>query len=145
MNAGRTVDWEEFVNVLVAIRDIYLESKEYSILMGLSVLTLQWQLIGRIDDIMQLRTSTVLFNVCDSFTLHIKMSWSKNIHTEMQSPTQILLAAMDPIICLLLNLAVFIETFGGHGGLMFESAKKTTTYLIDEILASSNFRAQRAG
>ena len=144
-NARRAVEWEEFVNVLVAVREIYSESKEYSMLMALSVLTLQWQLIGRIDDIMQLRTSTVLFNVRDSFTLHIKMSWSKNIRTEMQSPTQLLLAAMDPIICPLLNLAVFIETFGGHGGLMFDRAKKTTTNLIDVILASSNFRAQRAG
>ena len=144
-NARRAVEWEEFVNVLVAVREIYSESKEYSMLMALSVVMLQWQLIGRIDDIMQLRTSTVLFNVRDSFTLHIKMSWSKNIRTEMQSPTQILIAAMDPIICPLLNLAVFIETFGSHGGLMFERAKKTTTNLIDEILASSNFRAQRAG
>jgi hypothetical protein len=42
----------------------------------------------------------------------------------MQSPTQLLLAAMDPIIFPLLNLAVFIETFGGHGGLMFDRAKK---------------------
>ena len=73
-NARRAVEWEEFVNVLVVVSEIYLESKEYSMLMALSVLTLQWQLIGRIDDIMQLRTSTVLFNVRDSFTLHIKMS-----------------------------------------------------------------------
>ena len=145
-NARRAVEWEEFVNVLVAVREIYSESKAHSMLMALSVLTLQWQLIGRIDDIMQLRTSTVLFNVRDSFTLHIKMSWSKNIRTEMQSPTQILIAAMDPIICPLLNLAVYMETFGGHaGGLMFDHSKKTTTNLIDEILASSNFRAQRAG
>ena len=84
--AHRAAEWEEFVNVLVTLREIYSESKEYSMLMALSVLTLQWQLIGRIDDIMQLRTSTVLFNVRDSFTLHIKMSWSKNIRTEMQSP-----------------------------------------------------------
>ena len=93
----------------------------------------------------QIRTSTVLFNVRDSFTFHIKMNWSKNFCTEMQLPTQLLLAAMDPIICLLLNLAVIIETLGGHGGLMFDRAKKTTTNLINEILASSNFRAQRAG
>ena len=145
-NARRAVEWEEFVNVLVAVREIYSESKEYSMLMALSVLTLQWQLIGRIDDIMQLRTSTVLFNVRDSFTLHIKMSWSKNIRTEMQLPTQLLIAAMGPIICPLLNLVVFIETFGGnHGGLIFDRAKKTTTNLIDEILASSNVKAQRAG
>ena len=145
-NARRAVEWEEFVNVLVAVREIYSESKEYSMLMALSVLTLQWQLIGRINDIMQLRTITVLFNVRDSFTLHIKMSWSKNIRTEMQLPTQLLIAAMGPIICPLLNLVVFIETFGGnHGGLIFDRAKKTTTNLIDEILASSNFRAQRAG
>ena len=144
-NARHAVEWEEFVNVLVAVREIYSESKEYSMLMALSVVMLQWQLIGRIDDIMQLRTSTVLFNVRDSFTLHIKMSWSKNIRTEMQSQMQLLLAAMDPIICPLLNLAVFIETFGGHGGLMFDRAKKTTNNLVDEILASSNFRAQQAG
>jgi len=125
LNARRAVEWEEFVNVLVAVREIYLESKEFSMLMVLSVLVLmlQWQLIGRIDDIMQLQTSTVLFNVRDSFTLHIKMSWSNNIRTEMQSSTQLLLAAMDPIICPLLNLAVFIETFGGHGGLMFDRTK----------------------
>jgi len=53
-NAHRAVEWEEFVNVLVAVREIYSESKEYSMLMALSVLMLQWQLIGRIDDIMQL-------------------------------------------------------------------------------------------
>ncbi len=43
---------------------------------------------------------------------------------EMQLPMQILLAAIDPIICPLLNLSVFIETFGDHGGLMFDRAKK---------------------
>ena len=133
-NARRAVEWEEFVNVLVAVREIYSESKAHSMLMTLSVLTLQWQLIGRIDDIMQLRTSTVLFNVRDSFTLHIKMSWSKNIRTEIQSPTQILIAAMDPIICPLLNLAVFIETFGGHGGLMFDRAKKLPLTLLMKSL-----------
>jgi len=51
------------------------------------------------------------------------MSWSKNIRMEMQSPMQILLAAIDPSICPLLNLSVFIETFGGHGGLMFDRTK----------------------
>jgi len=45
-NAGRAVDWEEFVNVLVVVREIYSKSKEYSMLMALSVLMLQWQLIG---------------------------------------------------------------------------------------------------
>ena len=76
LNACRAVEWGEFVNVLVMVREIYSESKEYSMLMALSVLVLmlQWQLIGCIDDIMQLQISTVLFNVRDSFTLHIKMS-----------------------------------------------------------------------
>ena len=51
-NARRAVEWEEFVNVLIAVREIYSESsKAHSMLMALSVLTLQWQLIGRIDDI----------------------------------------------------------------------------------------------
>ena len=133
-NACRAVEWEEFVNVLVAVREIYSQIKEYSMLMALSVLMLQWQLIGHINDIIQLRTSTVLFNVRNLFTLHIKMSWSKNICAEMQLPMQLLLAAMDPIICLLLNLTVFIETFGGHGGLIFGHAKKLPLTLLMKSL-----------
>ena len=62
------------------------------------------------------------------------MSWSKNIHTEMQLPTQILLAAMDPIICPLLNLVVFIEMFGSHGGLMFGCTKKLPLTLLMKSL-----------
>ena len=71
-NACRTVKWEEFLNVLIAVREIYSQRKEHSMLMVLSVLMLQWQLIARIDDIMQLRTCKVFFNVRNSFTLHIK-------------------------------------------------------------------------
>ena len=41
LNACCAVEWEEFVNVLVAVREIYSESKEYSMLIALSVLTLQ--------------------------------------------------------------------------------------------------------
>jgi len=47
------IKWEEFISILVAIQKFY-PGRELMELM-LSVLTLQWQLVGRIDDVMKLR------------------------------------------------------------------------------------------
>jgi hypothetical protein len=51
-------------------------------------LMLQWQMIGWIDDVMQLATSTILKNARYPFTLHIKMCWSKNIVSKNQLHAQ---------------------------------------------------------
>ncbi len=79
----------------------------------LGILSVQWQLIGRIDGVMKLKKSTMSFNLQYPFSLMIKMCWSKNIQEERESPVQTLLGSMDPLICLLLNLAAFLEFGGG--------------------------------
>jgi len=78
-----------------------------------AVLCLQWQIIGRIDDVMKLAKSTLMFNSREPSTLNIKMNWSKNIREERDCPTQVLFGAMDPLVCPLLNLATWLEGGGG--------------------------------
>ena len=43
------------------------------------------------------------------FTLNVKMSWSKNIMEERDSPIQILHPSMDEILCVILNLGIYLE------------------------------------
>jgi hypothetical protein len=74
-----------------------------------SMLCLQGQLIGRIDDVMKLAKSTLLFNSCEPSTLNIKMNWSNDIWEERKCLMQILIGAMDPLVCPLLTLAAWLE------------------------------------
>ena len=144
--ARRAVEWEEFINVLIATREVFsTPGKERAMIFLLAVLSFQWQLIARIDDIMQLATSTILFNYRDPFTLHIKMCWSKNIRTERQSPTQILFPAMDPIVCPLLNIAILMEMVCSEGGLLFGKTNKTAANLLKQVYGSHFFTSQRPG
>ncbi|KAH9150675.1 hypothetical protein AeRB84_006523 [Aphanomyces euteiches] len=74
-----------------------------------SILTMQWHLIGRVDDMMKLQFCNFSFNPAHPFTLICQMRWSKNISEERESPRQILLGSMDERLCVLLNLAVYVE------------------------------------
>ena len=111
----------------------------------LALLTLQWHFIGRIDDCMQLATTTVLYNYSTPFTLYIKMVYSKNIQSERESPTQIFLAAMNPLVCCLLNLAVMMETVGTEGGMLFGCSHQTSSNNLKQVYSSSVFSSTRPG
>ena len=143
-NARRAVEWQEYLNVLIATRIIF-SNKQTAMIRLLAILTLQWQFIARIDDCMKLSTTTVLLNYSAPFTLYIKMVWSKNIRSERESPTQIMFASMDPIVCPLLNLAVFMETVGTEGGLLFGRSAKTAANFLKQVYSSPLFTSQRPG
>ena len=124
-NARRAVEWDEFLNVLVAAREYFSSRhREDSMIILLTVLTVQWQFIARIDDMMRLKTSTVLFNPDHPFTLYLRMCWSKNIRTERECPKQIMVASMNPIVCPLLNLSVMIEVVGTRGEMFLGAQTK---------------------
>ncbi len=106
-SARRAVDWDEFMCLLVGTCLVF-PSHDVMLPM-LAGLTLQWQIIGRIDDVIQLAMSTILKNSRYPFTLHIKMCVSTNIVCENQSPMQMLFGGMDPLVCPLLNLAVYLK------------------------------------
>ena len=74
--ARRAVEWDEFISLLTLARMVL---RDKAAIMLLALLTLQWQLIARVDNCLRLATTTILFNFRDPFTLWIKMCWSKNI------------------------------------------------------------------
>lgn len=131
-SARRAFEWIEFVTVLLATRQLFSEAIMSTML---AVMTLQWQLIGRIDDVMKLATSTVLKHTLYPFALNIKMCWSKNIRTEQDSPTQILFASMNPLICPILHLGIFMETVGRQcDGFLFGNSNRNTSSLLKTVL-----------
>ncbi len=95
------IKWGEFISILIAVKKLYPGCELMDVM--LSVLTLQWQLIGRIHYMMMLEKSSFSFNHQFPFMLLCKMTWSKNICEERESPTQFLLPAMAPLFCPLLN------------------------------------------
>ncbi len=67
------INWDEFMCLLVGTCLVF--PTHDAMLTMLAVLTMQWQIIGRINDLMQLATLTILKNLMYPFTLHIKMCW----------------------------------------------------------------------
>ena len=84
-----------------------------------AVFCLQGQIIGHIDNVMKLAKGLLLLNVHEPSTLNVKMNWSKNIREEREAPTQILFGLMDPIVCPLLNIAMWLEGGDDYGLLLF--------------------------
>jgi hypothetical protein len=109
--ARRPIEFLEFENLLTIIRkeSHYKEIERYRLS---SILTLQWHLIGRVDDMMKLQFENLSYNPSHPFTLISQMRWSKNICEERESPRQLLVASMDDRLCVLLNLAVYLELWG---------------------------------
>jgi hypothetical protein len=143
-NARRAVEWQEYIDVLTAARSVFADKPD-AMFRLLAIMTLQWHFIARIDDCMKLSTNTVLYNYSAPFILYIKMAWSKNIRSERESPTQILLAAMNPLVCTLLNLAVMMETVGVEGRSLFGRSQKTASNNLKQIYLSSHFTSVRPG
>jgi hypothetical protein len=71
----------------------------------------QFALIGRIDDCVELQKANLKVNLRFPFTLLCQMCWSKNVSDERQAPDQILMGAMSPTYCVLLALAMHLETW----------------------------------
>ena len=139
--ARRSIDWDEFMRLLVGTCLVFpLHDAQYIML---AVLMLQWQIIGRIDDVMQLATTTIQSNSMYPFTLQVKMCWSNNIVNENQLPTQFLFASMDPLVCPLLNLVVYFkhihEEATSEGILFPEHRNRGISIFLSNIFESEHF------
>nr|KAE8923624.1 hypothetical protein PF009_g26130 [Phytophthora fragariae] len=118
--ARRPIEYEEFVNLLTLVRAA--QGKGALKYVVSSVLTLQWHMITRIDDMMQLKFESFSPNVQHPRSLLCQLRWSKNISEERDAPEQILLGSLDPPVCVLLNLAVHVEmTTAGNSSYVFGS------------------------
>ncbi len=143
--ARRALEWEEFYSLLWLIHHLYSTVDLWYYLTA--VLCLQWQIIGRIDDVMKLGKGTLLFNTREPAALSVKMNWSKNIREERDCPIQILFGAMDPLVCPLLNLAIWLEEGGEHGLLLFgqHRSNRSVASVLDTIFAHKEFTQVRRG
>ena len=145
--ARRAIEWDEYIMLLIAARQVFSQREKIVHLM-LAVMTLQWHLIGRIDDVMELVTTTIQKNLRHPFCLQLKMRKSKNIRSERDMPTQIIFGSMDPLVCPLMNLAVYVEKFGtrGFGRKIFDcQSTRGFTNSLDKLFSSSFFVAVKAG
>lgn len=70
-----------------------------------------WQcnLIERVDDVANFKVNDPRGHGDCDFALKTKVRWSKNIMEERQCLPQISLGAMDPVFCVILNLAIHLE------------------------------------
>jgi len=75
---------------------------------------MQYHLIGRVDDVCELKSSDPRGHPDHPFALKTKVRWSKNVQEERRCPDQILLAASDPEFCLHLHLAAYLELYVGR-------------------------------
>jgi hypothetical protein len=145
--ACRPVEWDEYIMLLLAVRLLFSQ-REKSMYMILAVMMLQWHFIGQINDIMCLATTTIQQNLRHPFCLQLKMCKSKNIRSEQDMPTQFFFASMDPLVCHVLNLAVYVEMFGTQGsGQKIFDWKSTRSFFeyLEKLFASPHFKAARAG
>ncbi|KAL3657121.1 hypothetical protein V7S43_018033 [Phytophthora oleae] len=107
-NARRPIEFDEFVNLLKLVRAE--ENQSGSTYMMSCVLTLQWHIMARVDDMMKLQFDNFSPNTQYPSSLHCQVRWSKNISEERDAPEQIIFGSLDPNVCTLLNLAIYIET-----------------------------------
>ena len=90
-----------------AMLEILTEKPEHDLLRKYlipSFTKFQFHLIARIDDTAQALVSNLLPNANNDFTLKAKLSWSKNVQEERDSPEQVIIGSMDPSFNLVGNL-----------------------------------------
>ena len=104
--ARRPLEYDEFVSLLSFLRQDDDVMRRQRLV---AVLVTQWQLIGRIDDMMKMKYNNLAHNIQHNFTVFAQLRWSKNITEEREAPQQILLGSMDERVCVLVNLGIFLE------------------------------------
>lgn len=144
-SATRPIEYEELISLLKILRTDRNPEKRH---MVCCVICMQWHLIARIDDMMKFQFSNLTFNVQHPFTILAKLRWSKNITEERDAPEQIILGSLEPLLCPILNLAVYLETRTHDSPFVFGSpdhGARVVRAAIQEVLDDSRFERTRPG
>jgi hypothetical protein len=149
------IEFDEFKNVLDVTCDRSVDTDDIPRCRMASVLTLQWQLIGRIDDMMKLKIDRIFTKPSHAGTGNTKIEWSKNITEERYAAEQIILASNDPKLCALLALGVYVETLGRSDASHITSADplfsdsenfdRFARTMLDKAFMSSKFHKGKSG
>ncbi|OWZ22772.1 hypothetical protein PHMEG_0002469, partial [Phytophthora megakarya] len=146
--ARRPIEYAEFLELLGLVRASTTKGWLKYLVGG--VLTLQWHLITRIDDMMKLKFDSFAPNVQYPGTLTCQLRWSKNISEERDAPEQILLGSLDPRVCVLLNIAVYLEASGKESTseYLFGNAQdgdRVVRRFLQEVFNSRDFHKLKPG
>ena len=107
-SARRALEMAEFEQSIDLIEAFPDADKKYAIS---AVSRFQTSMIARIDDTCKFKLEDLKPDPQFAFTLLAQMCWSKNVRDERDAPNQILLGAMDMRYCVLVGLAVHLETW----------------------------------
>jgi len=91
---------------------------------------MQFHMIGRGDDVHHMKTKSLHVHPKFDFALETSMSWSKNVLEERDCPPQIMLGAANPVVCIILSLAIYLEERFSRFGL-------NSVYLYTEDVGDS--------
>jgi flagellar biosynthesis GTPase FlhF len=111
--ARRDFDKEEFDQIMAHLG----EQSDIDHKLGIPCLfKFAYHLIARLDDSCKLRRKKLQQNARIPGTLRVKLQWTKNARTEKECPWQIIFGAKDTGYCLILALALHLETaISRHG------------------------------
>ena len=76
-------------------------------------LNFQFHLIARIDDTMHVKMDNIRQSTSFSYLLQTRLNWSKNVREERDAPWQLMLPSMNPIYCVYISMAIWLEVFIG--------------------------------
>ena len=150
-SARRPLEYKEYKNILNLVKRKANKAAKVEDLRKYyktsSLLTMQWHTISRIDDMCHLRYTDLSNHLDFPFSLRLQLRWSKNIVKERACPHQLVLGAMDPMICVLLNLGAFIELGGldrfpeeGDEFIYGTKAERTIRSCLEEIVTDPDFK-----
>jgi hypothetical protein len=108
----RPIELDEFLNVLDIIRDVLKEDDDLKRYRLAAVLCCQWQLIGRIDDMMKLQVEHLGINHNHPGMASTKICWSRNIAEEREAAGQVIFWCNNTNMCPLLSLDVYLDVTG---------------------------------
>ena len=150
--ARRPIEFKEFLCILKLAR-----KQGFSEEFGLSrrgqlkwarvacFLSLQWQLIARMDDMLHVKFTNLCCNSLFPFCLKCQIRWSKNTTEERSCPNQILMPSNEPLLCPILNLGIYLEAYGsdamGSEGFLFGGASQRSAILrtFESLLSNDEF------
>jgi len=109
-------------------------------------------MIGRGDDVHHMKTKSLHVHPKFDFALETSMSWSKNVLEERDCPPQIMLGAANPVVCIILSLAIYLEErfsrFGLNSVYLYtedvgDSAPKNAVKSYSKTIREKVFRSAR--
>ena len=105
--ARRPLEMAEFEQMLEISKGRYTQWEKVE---APTILKFQFNLIARCDDSAHFKKEELKPNANFPFALNAHMCWSKNILEERKTPDQIMLGASNKNICILIGLAIHLES-----------------------------------